>query len=214
MKHRGIVFSGHSIPLIQSGAKTQTRRLIKKDRGATRIIHVKDRPLIPGSTDRFTGWVAEVDGLGVLLPIKQPLCNPGDLAWIREAWRTFRNYDHLKPSELLDLSYGRPEQHIHYLADPLVELGERGITISGRYRHAWFMPRAFARVWLKILDVRPERLLQITDEGCRAEGMTGDGEEVLDKFAVIWDGLHEPPNDWAGNPWCWVYTFERTEQPS
>ena len=203
MKERGIVFTGPSIPALLSGAKTQTRRLMQR------------QPPAGEST-----WGNDCG---------RASCHAGDLIWVREAWRTFRNYDHLKPSALVSIIGDHHGQYIHYLADPPVELARRGITISGRYRNARFLPKAFARIWLKVLDVRPERLQDISEEDAKAEGFPSDGRTGLryqsdkgmahlstarSRFIATWNLLHKPPNAWADNRWVWRYRVERTESPS
>lgn len=207
MKERGMVFTGPSIPLLLSGAKTQTRRVMRP------------QPYCPGGKfepiiDGKWLWIPKYENDEDSHNIKPPKHRPGDLIWVREAWRTFRNYDHLKSSELLCTISGPIEQYIHYLADPVSVISERGITVSGRYRNARFMPKAFARIWLKVLDARPERLMDITPEDAFAEGVSGHKSFPVREFRATWDRIHKPPNAWADNRWVWAYTLDQTEQPS
>lgn len=90
-----------------------------------------------------------------------------------------------------------------------------------------FMKAEYARTFLKIIDVRPERLQEITGSDAEAEGITRDGlawaqdfdinddltEHGLDplrwKYWQLWDAINKKPGTrWADNPFVWVYTFE------
>lgn len=82
-----------------------------------------------------------------------------ELRWVREPWRASSAHDDLKPSEI-PVGDG-----INYYAD-----GEGYLT--GRYRHARFMPRWASRLTLRITDVRVERLQEISEPDALAEGVT------------------------------------------
>ncbi len=88
------------------------------------------------------------------------------------------------------------------------------------------MPREAARIFLRVTDVRVERLQNIDYEGCKAEGIWDDYKttseqyhEALAKkaypvvFSELWDSTIKPADralyGWAANPWVWVIGFER-----
>ena len=84
-----------------------------------------------------------------------------------------------------------------------------------RWRPAIHMPKWAARIWLDITGVRVERLQQITEADCRAEGAHGGHGSIpgygysatpLEHFQHIWTSTG---GDWAANPWCWVIDFKR-----
>ncbi len=222
MKQRGMLFTQSLIPALLSGAKTQTRRLMRKQPADWWM----DRPLRDFQTGRGCTWadywdhargrqrfwVSDPD----TVEIKPPHA-PGDLIWVREAFVTHERFDGLKPSELPD------DAPICFLSasGPV----RRKDWVAGRYRNARFMPKALARIWLRVLDVRPERSQDITEEDALAEGVEsmecGGGGFRVDSgwsyrrgFAHVWGRLHKPPNAWADNRWIWAYTLERTERPS
>jgi hypothetical protein len=85
-----------------------------------------------------------------------------------------------------------------------------------------------ARIWLKVTDVRVERLQDITDDGAKAEGANWkNGKNVgweekmrrtaVERFAEIWDSTIKKYDldsyGWAANSWVWVIEFERCEKP-
>ena len=84
------------------------------------------------------------------------------------------------------------------------------------------MPKEAARIFLRVIDVRVERLQDITYEGCKAEGFDGvifeDDTEglptiAINRFSRMWDSTIKKKNiglfDWEANPWVWVIEFER-----
>ena len=92
------------------------------------------------------------------------------------------------------------------------------------------MPRWASRITLEITDVRVERVQDITDEDCYAEGLPEDepsafqdaemakvaGLHVPERsaerhwFRVGWDRLNARRGfGWDANPWVWVLTFRR-----
>lgn len=96
------------------------------------------------------------------------------------------------------------------------------------------MPKAAARIWLKVTDVRVERLKDITPEQILKEGISQEainsyirqmpeetGEWVkaayLFKFSQLWDSAVNKKlvslYGWDANPWVWVIEFERCERP-
>ena len=89
------------------------------------------------------------------------------------------------------------------------------------------MPKEAARIWLKVTNVRVERLQQITEAGIRKEGIEVDPKECVGKFDFIselfflfqrlWDSTIKKSDldcyGWDANPWVWVIEFERCEKP-
>lgn len=93
---------------------------------------------------------------------------------------------------------------------------------------ARFMLKSFARYWVEIVDVRIERLRDITEDAAIAEGINQkDGlyfdymekkfntiDSVHSYFSEI-AAIHKPTKDKIGgwdlvhsNPWVWVYKFK------
>lgn len=77
---------------------------------------------------------------------------------------------------------------------------------SGKWHSSMFMPKAAARIWLKVTDVRAERLQEITDCGARLEGV-----ENREAFRELW-GKINGETSWDVNPFVWVIQFERVEK--
>lgn len=85
------------------------------------------------------------------------------------------------------------------------------------------MPKAAARIWLKVTDVRVERLKDIGDctkEGVRPGGHATAHMNAYDEryaFMNMWYRTIKPADyalyGWDANPWVWVIEFERCEKP-
>ena len=88
------------------------------------------------------------------------------------------------------------------------------------------MPKEAARLFLRVTDVRVERLQDIDYEGCKAEGIWDDYKTYSEKyhenlarmaylrcFSELWDSTIKkadlPRYGWNANPWVWVIEFER-----
>lgn len=86
------------------------------------------------------------------------------------------------------------------------------------------MPKEAARIFLKVTDVRVERLQEITPEQMLREGLrTKDplvGEfmtkmQLIYKFMKLWNSTIKKQDldkyGWEANPWVWVIEFEKVE---
>ena len=104
--------------------------------------------------------------------------------------------------------------------------------LGDRWRPSIHMPRWASRITLEVVEVRMQRVQDITDEDAIAEGVQyvvddfarcGDGtmdscEQValgLDHrrtFSLLWDDLNTKRGyGWDTNPWVWAVTFKRLE---
>lgn len=97
---------------------------------------------------------------------------------------------------------------------------------------ARYMPLWACLHFAEILSVRAERLKEITDEDCLAEGIEGFGWDLLEAswrylgqpddvpgyvapvaaYAAEWDALHGV-GAWEKNKMVWVYGFKQAEKP-
>ena len=97
------------------------------------------------------------------------------------------------------------------------------------WRSSATMPKSAARIFLKVTDIRVERLQDITEEQAKAEGCIDFNDKIgnskfddvmefdltaRDAFAELWDStVKEDWQKFASSTWVWVIEFERCEKP-
>jgi len=137
--------------------------------------------------------------------LDKPPCKVGDTIWVRETWQE---------SECFDFAV---KGGYAYLAN------EFEYELSQEYQIKWrpsiHMPRKAARLFLKVTNVRCERLQEITNSDIRAEGAAEFGCVTHRlNFQNLWDSIYAPKGygfgnehtyGWLENPWVWVIEFER-----
>ena len=122
--------------------------------------------------------------------IKPPYL-PGDILYVRETWcQTAKNI-------------------FWYRADSKVQ--------NLLWRPSIHMPKEAARIFLRVKDLRVERLQEITDKDAKREGVFAisnmSGVMHVLNFIKIWNSTIKKSNidkyGWDANPWVWVIEFER-----
>lgn len=143
-----------------------------------------------------------------------PPYHTDDILYVRETWKKAPNgyfyYEDWLRNDIADVTKWKPSIH---------------------------MPKESARIWLKVTDVRVERLKEITEDGALREGAqgircdhvalgehgctdcmnTGWLEPPQVEFMQIWNSTIKKSDidryGWDFNPWVWVIEFERCEKP-
>lgn len=193
-----ILFSGPMVRAILEGRKTVTRRVVTQ---ATAL-----EWLAPGM---FTpAFVADPDN--GLAPYQ-----PGDTLWVRERMRVIGRGPVTRRADQIRVRYEADGTESAILPYPERLKGDPKIgkcLAYGGYREA-------ARLFLRVTEVRVERLQEITEEDAVAEGVQVNPDApaaLTDRtaFARLWDSLNAKRGfAWDSNPWVWVYRFERVEAP-
>lgn len=87
------------------------------------------------------------------------------------------------------------------------------------------MPKEAARIWLKVTDVRVERLDRMLELDFQKEGISLYKDDMTEKteiemeyeFEDLWNSTIKKSDldryGWDASPWVWVYEFERCEKP-
>ena len=140
-------------------------------------------------------------------------------------------YEQYPPYQTGDILYVREtfymdENCILYKADNENLTGYRNMSgedISVKWRPSIHMPKEAARIWLKVTDVRVERLQEITSEQIGREGVEVEyphvlnGEEKRYAFSTLWNSTIKKSDldryGWDANPYVWVIEFERCKKP-
>ena len=126
----------------------------------------------------------------------------GDILWVRETW---------SPVNV------RPRRYI-YKADVDRRIGE-GVGLPLCWHPSIHMPKEAARIFLRVTDVRVERLQDMSVDDVFKEGVfvKSTFEHIWDRWRLIWDDTIKPKDrptyGWEANPWVWVIEFEQCEKP-
>lgn len=222
IKERPIIFSTEMVKAILEGRKTQTRRVLKAELGAL--------------------YYTENDS-------KCPYGKPGDRLWVRESWKIigwndgepfFIQYkdgetksDVMLPEDKCEDYWIQCSEECHKAG---LKTNDDGIFIIDgdvptKWRPSIFMPREASRIILEITNIKLERLNDISEEDCQAEGVqwlwNGNCEECYqwsvtgnkksnawfdyaeDCYKHLWNSIHKKENTWKDNPWVWVIEFKR-----
>lgn len=169
------------------------------------------------------GYITKPRGNENLCPYEPPY-QPGDILYVRETWCGL---------PVNEAGHMRGHTIYYYKADG--ELRPKGWR--GTWHPSIHMPKEAARIWLKVTDVRVERLHDITEDGALREGAqgircdhvamgehgctdcmnTGWIEPPQVEFMQIWDSTIKKSDldryGWDANPYVFVIEFERCEKP-
>lgn len=211
MAIKPILFNTEMVRAILDGRKSCTRRLVK---------------FLSGENPRWTGYIK--DGLMLYNGKNEPCIRkapyqPGDILYVRETWCL--RYDGEKYFYKADKNTPREEKRL--------------IDYNNTSWHpSIHMPKEAARIWLKVTDVRVERLQEIDEEQACMEGTdpwdevcyenngwnptfsdpdSGGAPNMVDGFHKLWDSTIKKSDldrhGWDANPYVWVVEFERCAKP-
>ncbi len=200
MKERPILFRAPMVNAILEGRKTQTRRVLDWP-----TLH--DSVCLDFEHDQVIGELGEH---GEVLDVKMRY-RPGDRLWVRETWRQcIRPHPTRRSAGAEGILY-RADDSFRVQRAP----GGYDKGYGGRWKPSIHMPRWASRITLEVTDVRVERLQDISEDDCDAEGVDrshGGGEwgeeSLIEDFMSLWNSINGP-DAWEADPWVWVVGFER-----
>ena len=200
-----ILFNTDMVRAILEGRKTVTRRVIK-------------------DKDIISAWDCESDGTPIAFidqetgdshpPTFQCQYQPGDILYVRETWA----YGYVDTTDFEcrcnecffeELKAGTKKGS--FLMPRYFYRTENLDGLNVRWRPSIHMPKEAARLFLRVTDVRVERLQDIDDAGVVSEGMN-----IGDPFDELWDSTVKAADrdqyGWSANPLVWVIEFERVSK--
>ncbi len=210
MRIRPILFNGDMVRAILDGRKTCTRRVIKPQwEECPHCKYVHNEYIYDKMAENVycarCGYPLETE--------RRSPYQLEDILYVRETWGH-------------PISLNSEKQYV-FRADKIAESGFENDS------HIWHpsihMPKEAARIWLKVKNVRVERLQDITAEQVVKEGTTGLTMDLIQSsdelkrhydipFAILWDSTIKKADrnlyGWAANPRVWVIEFERCEKPT
>ena len=208
MPIKPILFNTDMVRAILDGRKSCTRRICKDANEYT----VPDMEFY--NADRRTYAVynfVDKEHMEQLSTAEKtcPICT-GDILYVRETWKEapkgYYYYEDWQRNDIADITKWKPSIH---------------------------MPKEAARIWLKVMNVRVERLQEITDEQAKREGIQYDEcptgftwkQETdmhncyttpIGAMQALWNSTIKKSDidryGWDANPWVWVIEFERCEK--
>lgn len=194
-----ILFNTEMVRAILDGRKSCTRRVIKHNVDA--ILNSPYHMEHP-----------EVEDKQIISKLCLPPYQLGDILYVRETWCAL---------PVNEAGHMRGHSVYYYKVDG--DLRPEGWR--GNWHPSIHMPKETARIWLKVTDVRVERLQEITDKDAEQEGAQPDYpfDYAVDKwpnlehFKEIWNSTIKKSDldryGWDANPLVWVIEFERCEKP-
>ena len=209
MAIKPILFNTEMVRAILDGRKSCTRRLVKPQPDEK---HTYPLGFVNDSTEikdigSFGFGMSEYGGL---IQYAKPPYQPGDILYVRETWCL--RYDGEKYFYKADKNTPREEKRL--------------IDYNNTSWHpSIHMPKEAARIWLKVTDVRVERLQEITAESALTEGAdkyihangTLNEDQTITSFIGIWNSTIKKSDldrhGWDANPYVWVVEFERCAKP-
>lgn len=192
-----ILFNTEMVKALLDGHKTVTRRVIKPQ--------PEGRPIPMPSDSSWPGYFA-INGTNKVI---KPPYRTGDILYVRETW----DNEPVSPG-----GHTRLSGVYYYKADGDLRPEEW----RGNWRPSIHMPKEAARLFLRVMDVRVERLQSITPEQIDAEGYkewaySATTGELLPSsptwLKIAWNRTVKrselPVYGWEANPWVWVIEFKR-----
>jgi hypothetical protein len=184
MKSKPILFSTPMVQAILEGRKTQTRRIVKPQ---------------PKQELEFFGWklpeyiqVAFGKGVKTESLHKFPFGQIDDVLWVRETF--FKN-----PNTGVFVFKAATEMRI-------ID------TDFVKWKPSIFMPKEIARIWLKITDIRVERLNKISKEDAIAEGIDFEVFDQEDN-TLVYENYLRGKNFYSFSEYQWNFGKEIHSAP-
>ena len=214
-----ILFNTDMVRAIMDGRKTVTRRLIKPQQ---LIGILPDKPkngtpeeFLKEKKHMFKPYCDMTDGELIKASYNPPY-QPGDILYVRETvWQKVGHYldvdGETKPSWYKEFKYVATD-----------EKPETGWNYSWVKRPSIHMPKEAARIWLKVKDVRVERLQEISEKQAEKEGCIDDveycvGATAREHFKELWNSTIKKSDldryGWDANPYVFVIEFMKIDKP-
>ena len=208
-----ILFSTPMVQAILDGRKTMTRRVMKD---CTQF-DIEESQLLENTGYNLThNYKMSIESVGIF-STKEKLLNwfvakyskyqVGDVLWVRETFGITKDGETLC-----------------YKAD-FTETDVRVTNTIIKWKPSIFMPKEACRIFLRVTNVRVERLQDISEDDAQKEGVdplfdftdvcpeTGNPcSDFKTPFQELWNSINGK-GAWEANPYVFVYEFKRIEKP-
>jgi hypothetical protein len=209
MTEHPILFSTEMVKAILEGRKTQTRRVNKLEGLDGKDPYYETRE-------------------GDLVPINDmcPYGQVDDLLWVRETHYSYGKWIFdgfnktgsprykfaIDPNGAVYFENNKPSP------ENIIKKSDIGYARYGwTKRPSIFLFRCNSRITLEITEIRVQRLQEISEEDCIAEGIIPNtpfeimkwGQKYKSDYVRLWDSINGKTHPWESNPWVWAITFKK-----
>lgn len=225
MSMKQILFNTDMVKAILDGRKSCTRRIVKpqqlvgllpdKCKNGVPEEFLKEKKLM------FKPYCDMTDIELIMTSYKKPY-QPGDILYVRETWEHFECC--CCEGDEHGNCYREPQQSVlNKSCGCYMYRATDEIYGDAKWHPSIHMPKEAARIWLKVTDVRVERLQEITTNQIEQEGVETEyphvlnGEEKKYAFQNLWNSTVKKSDldfyGWDANPYVWVIEFEVCDKP-
>lgn len=226
MRELPIILTAANARKSREGTKTQTRRLHNLERINAVPDYWACTPTMDPNIIAFVDRASITSGRIESLIRVKPYYLAGELLWAKE---TIMLPPPITPRLLREGADTWPTHY--YRADldkaQIEELKEWGWKV----KTARFMDKIYTRDWYRVKSWRAERLKDISEADCIAEGIVKDtwefntapyrsyihtginsGRSIPQAaFMDLWNAINLKTFPWSMNPWVFVYEYEKLE---
>lgn len=228
LKAKPILFNTEMVRAILDGKKTSTRRVVKipdewsyDGVGKIKSAHAKKNKLGAIIRKGIDTDFPEVDLVASRYEV-------GDILYVRETF-CIGKYESIYIGEgcgePIGIFQSSSDTNIIYYADAIeiCDFSDLDKEDLPRWKPSIHMPKKYARIFLKVVSVKVERLQDITAGGIKEEGFNKDTStfevegythETVVRHALVawwktlWDSTAPEKYKWEDNPYVFVYEFE------
>ena len=222
-----ILFNTEMVKAILDGRKTVTRRVVKE-----KGWDITGQPKWANGEFWFNVCMKnkEENAKTATCHLLKPPYEVGDILYVRETWRVRNVYgDFAREGRVAEIEFkaGGKNSYMNIYEDSVY---------SRAWRPSIHMPKEAARIFIRVTDVRAERLQEaenlrlegiktsescgdcyIACNGCNTKNSPTGCDNEVEAFAELWDSTIKPSDickyGWGANPYVWVIEFERCDKP-
>lgn len=223
MAIKPILFNTEMVRANLDGKKSCTRRIVKPQ--PTNEIQCPLGICTDGDKSEIGKFAFSSHEYGGKMIFCKPPYQPGDILYVRETWHKDK-YRYIYRADYQDAE----------------KFYRNGKEVKIKWKPSIRMPKEAARIWLKVTDVKVERLQEMKPVDVIKEGAYPDcwdclntyGEsgsqccygteeqcsqcdEVMMEWEKLWNSTIKKADldryGWDASPWVWVIEFERCEKP-
>ena len=224
-----ILFSTEMVKAILGGRKTQTRRVVKFD-NARPFTNSDSWPYVKKLDDNTWMWADSLDF--TIYPSdymkngkRCPYGQVGDKLWARETHYSYGRWilDGFNKTGSPRYKFDIEPNGAVYFEDN--KPSPENIIKKSDTRYGWakrpsiFLFHGNSRLTLEITEVRVQRLQEISEADCGAEGIDESSPlfnayepeydiDRKDAYKRLWDSINGKNHPWESNPFVWAITFK------